>query len=355
MPLIEIYARRPQVAMADEGETPALRGPYSFRPSLHRRADFERAIQEARAAFTPDPARGVVERRIEGKTVLFPPESNVAFALDASSSEVWRRCDGARSAGGLLADLRAAGWGDGRDVAAELAETLLALHELRALVFRGDDRAGVEKRRVVDLRKVAFYVINLAEHRARAEFMCGQLGERGLRHQMIAGVKSEPQRIGIALSHLKILRMEEATVPFCILEDDCQFFDNFRHRLVVPASADALYLGCSRFGTRRPGALSWGAWDHTKYMRFDRDYLRPFNMLARHAVVFLSERYRQSAIRASLDALTHWEVPHPGDSGYAMLQTSHIVLTPNEPVCYQSERHRGNHPATKHPLRAIVV
>lgn len=185
--------------------------------------------------------------------------------------------------------------------------------------------------------------------------MRDQLIRHGLRYELVVAVKAAPPYVGTALSHLKILRMAELTVPFGILEDDCQFMDSFRYRVELPAAADALYLGVSCYGIRTPGSVSWGEWDHTKYMRFNHGFLRPFNMLEAHAIVYLSERYRRSAISVSLDVLTHPQVPYPGDVGAAMLQTSHLVLTPNEPFCYQSERHHGNHDATKYPLRRIAV
>ena len=49
----------------------------------------------------------------------------------------------------------------------------------------------------------------------------------------------------------------------------------------------------------------------------------------------LSERFHQSAMDASFKALMNPDYPYPGDIAYAMLQTSHMVLTPQYPMCYQ--------------------
>jgi hypothetical protein len=57
---------------------------------------------------------------------------------------------------------------------------------------------------------------------------------------------------------------------------------------------------------------------------------------------------------ASLNALTNRDYTYPCDIGFAMLHDTHLVLTPNEPACYQSEKHRGNHVATRSSLRTSV-
>ena len=61
-------------------------------------------------------------------------------------------------------------------------------------------------------------------------------------------------------------------------------------------------------------------------------------MLARHAVVYLSSQFQDKAVEAQIEALTNRSSAYPGDIGLAMLHASHLVLTPNEPVCYQRDR-----------------
>ena len=70
-------------------------------------------------------------------------------------------------------------------------------------------------------------------------------------------------------------------------------------------------------------------------------------MLARHAIIYLTETFRQRAVEANLRALCHMPYCYPGDLAYAQLQPDHQVLAPHQPWCYQSEIFGGNWMATK--------
>ncbi len=61
-------------------------------------------------------------------------------------------------------------------------------------------------------------------------------------------------------------------------------------------------------------------------------------MLARHAVLYLSPTYCEHVIESQIVALTNPRLPYPGDIGCTMLHESHVVLTPNDPVCRQIDR-----------------
>ena len=130
--------------------------------------------------------------------------------------------------------------------------------------------------------------------------------------------------------------------------------DTFRYECVVTAHTDALYLGVSLFGIKKPGQLSWGGWHNTQFVPYAPGFVRVFNMLSRHAILYISDKFHQHTIEASLQALTYPPHTYAGDIGYAMLQPNHLVLAPHDPICYQSEKFKGNHPATKHPLRVIL-
>lgn len=351
---ITTYVRRPLVPMSEEGETPDIRRPFRVTPSLVDLDVMCEALQDEAMRLVPERCPEVVEKTIDGTLVLFPPQANVAFALDRDAEALWRLCDGVRSCAEILRE-GCSGRGEPTDALVDrFARSLTELHELRVLRFSGLT-AGLAGTHTIDLREIPIYVLNLPDSTTNAEFMREQLEERGLRFEFVPAVRSNPRRIGVALAHLKALRAEGVRPPFCVLEDDSRFMDGYRPCYEVPVQTDALYLGVSRFGSRYPGQLTWGAWNHTKYMRFDADYLRPFNMLARHGIVYLSDRFHRNAIDGALAALTHPDTPHPGDVAYAMLQASHLVLTPNEPACYQSEHHGGNHPATKRALHELTV
>jgi len=190
-------------------------------------------------------------------------------------------------------------------------------------------------------------VINCKGAAERRAFMESQLRRLGLTYELVTAIESEPPFSGNARSNLKILCDPNIQVPFAILEDDCTFIDDFRRVFDVPKSADALYLGASRFGIEEPGAFSWGRWDGVRFIRYSDDYLRPLNMLASHAILYLSERYRQNVVEALDDGLKRGDFNYPPDILLAGLQVSHLVLTPADPVSYQSAEHDGNYDATK--------
>ena len=191
--------------------------------------------------------------------------------------------------------------------------------------------------------------INCREDVDKKAHIEGQLREKQLQYEFVTGITCQPPSIGTLLAHLKVLRLPHLKVPFVILEDDCQFTDAFRYDFEVPEHTDALYLGVSLFGLETPGEFSWGAFANAQYVTYNDDYLRVLNMLGRHAIVYLSERYHQSTIDGSFKALMNPDYPYAGDIAYAMLQTSHVVLTPQHLICYQHSRYW----ATKLPLPAL--
>ena len=74
-------------------------------------------------------------------------------------------------------------------------------------------------------------------------------------------------------------------------------------------------------------------------------------MLSSHAILYLSARFRQNAVEALDDGLTRADFAYPPDIPLAVLQASHLVLTPTDPICYQSAEHDGNYGATRFALR----
>jgi hypothetical protein len=207
--------------------------------------------------------------------------------------------------------------------------------------------------RGLDLRRIRFYVINCPEATERRSFMAAQLERLGLDYELVNCIPAPPwSRLSVALSHLKILARGDVAVPFAILEDDCELTDNLTLDFSPPVETDALYLGVSHFGIRTPGTFSPALWRKVRWVRFDNSWLRVFNMLARHAIVYLSEQFRVNAIQASVMAMTGAgrDVSFNGDTGYAMLQATHLVLTPHQPMCRQTELLGGQQSATEHPL-----
>ena len=301
----------------------------------------------------PKRSASVRENRSGDTIVLYAPKSNSTISIDFFGQGLWELCDGSRTVGDIYQELCHRYKYPELHLVVDLTKNLLHFYELGVIELSRSEKKDLGKTRTIDLRNITFYVINCSDDHKKRDFIQNQLLEKGLTFNFINGVQCSPKYVGVALSHLKTLRLPEIKAPFAIVEDDCQFTNAFRYQYEVPDTTDALYLGVSLFGTKSPGKFSGGVWKNTQYRQYNEQYLRVFNMLARHAIVYLSEGFCQSAIEASLQALTHPDGPYPGDIGYALLQTSHLVLTPNDPICYQGENHNENHPATKYPLRVL--
>ena len=223
------------------------------------------------------------------------------------------------------------------DVRRDVAATLAQLVQNGLLRRQGPESpSGVLRR--IDLRSIPCFVINLEEATDRRRRIEEQLDRLGLRYEIVRGVKARPAWIGVALSHLKALRLSRAQPPFLVLEDDCEFNRHFRPVIDVPAEADALYLGISRWGLETPGVRGWGVADAARWDVYDEGHVRIHNMLARHAVLYLSSGFQHRVVESQVDALTNRSFSHPGDIGVAMLHASHVVLAPNQPVCRQRDR-----------------
>lgn len=210
----------------------------------------------------------------------------------------------------------------------------------------------------IDLREIPIFVLNLKDDRKRKEFMAEQLNMLGLEYQFIRAVKCDPPPIGIALSHLKVLKQEGLEPPFLILEDDCKIVPhNFTYRYDVPSETDALYLGHSLFGLRDKKdqyGIRWGQLGNIKYKQYDKKYIRLFNMLARHAIIYISDKYVESAIEANLSALLENDFTIPGDVMYAEMQPEHVVLSLKEINFYQAGQYGGFETATKKSVLASI-
>jgi len=295
-------------------------------------------------SLKPQRARGVRRRHNGTDTLLYANGSKTGFVVDGACDGIWRRCEGTQT----LAEIdRQLGAPPGPEQRAILRETVLRLYQLNLVDFPEGSPYESSDRSRIDLRQITFYVINCKGATARRAFMEDQLQRLGLTYKFVTAVESDPPHAGLAQSNLKILRDPAIQVPFAILEDDCEFIDDFQHVFDVPTSADALYLGVSRFGIEEPGAFSWGRWDNVQFIRYSDDYLRPLNMLSAHAILYVSDRYRRNAIGALDVGLTREDFAYPSDISLATLQASHLVVTPADPICYQSAEHDGNYDATR--------
>lgn len=196
---------------------------------------------------------------------------------------------------------------------------------------------------LVDLRTIPVFVITCGSDDRRSHILA-HMEHDGIHPEFIDGIKCNPGIIGCGLSHLKVLSSNPKT-PFMVLEDDCATSAEFDRTIDVPTDVDAVYLGVSVWGAlkHQTTAVKWGA----KSTRFDARFLRLHNMCSSHAILYTAARHVKESSRIILDCILRGI---PFDIGLALLQSEHLVLTPNIPWYYQAARLGGNQDDTEKAL-----
>jgi hypothetical protein len=116
--------------------------------------------------------------------------------------------------------------------------------------------------------------------------------------------------------------------PVLVLEDDIEWLDV--SMCYVHPTADAIYFGLSRYGgdpTRNwhINSLSISLWSHTQ--------VRVENMLATHAILYLTPTYKQDFINI---LTAHKGQKYNTDVLASRIQRHHTVLALKQPAFYQS-------------------
>jgi hypothetical protein len=110
--------------------------------------------------------------------------------------------------------------------------------------------------------------------------------------------------------------------PLLVLEDDIEFIDNFNPVLEVPDDSDGIYLGISHGNA------------YYQTCKHDDNYLRIAGILAAHAILYVTPKFRQAMSQIGKHCL--YDLNKPWDMGTAAIQPNFKVYTPNTPLIYQS-------------------
>ena len=270
---------------------------------------------------------------------------------DEIGKAIWDLCDGIRTIDQIVAALREQFHGDAGAIQADV------MHAIRVLADAGlltsSDNSADTATRFIDLRDIPILVINSEDRPDRRTFMQRQMDALELPFSFMNGIRMSGGGRGCAQAHLAILKQSDVSVPFLVLEDDCEFTDKFHYGYELPEESDAVYLGVSGFGIRPPGSIGTGTgiWKGVRFTRFGANYLRVFNMLSGHARLYLTETYRE----AVKDKATFYcEQGRRMDGVQASLHLSHVVLTPNEVVCHQNPTLGGQFRATCRSLLELL-
>lgn len=183
----------------------------------------------------------------------------------------------------------------------------------------------------IDLRKVPVSWASIEKNTDRHAKMGEMFKHLGIEqtHQ-INGAMTDPYTIGIADSHILGI---SGKLPILMMEDDCAVTGNWVPIIEVPDDADAVYLGTSWYGMIRKTSVFQGCVcsDYSKH------YVKPYNMLGLHAVLYLTERYRDRVI----DLLEEFkENPVGGcDEVIAMEMKKYNIYAERDPFFYQNDGH----------------
>lgn len=182
----------------------------------------------------------------------------------------------------------------------------------------------------LNLLNIPVYYINLddqEEKKIRTEEMLNSLGFDNVTR--FSAIRHESGRIiGCARSHHEILKT--CKPPFIILEDDCALNKNFTSIIEIPDDADSLYLGISHWGRYLNHS---GPYVH--HEKIDVEIVRVYNMLATHAITYLTQEYVDICKRVSY--YYGYVVENHLDIGFAEIHKLYKVYCLDEPLFRQYE------------------
>lgn len=185
----------------------------------------------------------------------------------------------------------------------------------------------------IDLREIPVVWINLDSATENAKVMQERLNSKGFKntHRKSGRIIPPPPGtdrsiahfMGCGQSHIDILDDKNYSTPLLVLEDDIEFSDQFMPCIEFPDDADAVYLGISH------GNLYYQS------CKKDEHYLRIGGILAAHAILYVTPRFREAMSNVGKHCLN--VLQRPWDMGTAAIQQHFKVYTPiNGPWVYQS-------------------
>ena len=193
---------------------------------------------------------------------------------------------------------------------------------------------------IINLTKIPSFWLTCDKTASRWPRMEEILKQLEIPAQKVNGRLSNPYTLAVAESHLQCLKSTPG--PVLIIEDDVEIMPGYRDIVEVPDDTAALYIGTSQYGinfreTRLGGVVC----------KEEGDHLRIFNMLSMHAILYLSEDYKNHVI-----GLLESFKPGLGvDQMIAEEMCNWKVLAVKSPMFYQNDG--WSREATETPLHPI--
>ena len=182
----------------------------------------------------------------------------------------------------------------------------------------------------INLTSIPIFYINLDDQDQKRKHTENMLKRMGFKYvERFSALRHEAGRIiGCARSHYEILKTQKP--PFIILEDDCELNKEFVDEIELPDDADSLYLGISHWGRYLNHS---GPYVHIT--KVNEELVRVHNMLATHAILYLTEPYVDICKRISYHF--GYEVENHLDIGFAEIHKLYNVFSFDKPLFRQYE------------------
>ena len=198
--------------------------------------------------------------------------------------------------------------------------------------------------RIVDITDLPVLWTTCDKSKDRHKPMQDMLKGLSIKADKISGPITTPYTIGVAKGYLEALLKYRP--PFLILEDDATLVADDPEKVFnTPENADALYLGTSIYGRVQKKTIPGGviAADVNEYMRV-------FNMLGFHAIIYLTEEYVEHVINLLKSFIDN---PEGGcDDPVAESMWSYNVYSVKKPIFYQKDGRSDD--ATRLPINILL-
>jgi hypothetical protein len=188
--------------------------------------------------------------------------------------------------------------------------------------------------KLTDLKVIYVCPNHNPKYRARKEHMDTMLRAQGFTDivHFTSGHEAYPDCLSIATIDIFETYMND---PFLLLEDDVE--PTSITEFTFDTSADAIYFGLSKCGGSRTINLHEGG---AKYEPWSESQVRITNMLATHAILYISPRYKKAIVdilRKNMGTKYHSDVL------ISRIQPEFTVLALKQPAFFQSNRFNAPH------------
>jgi hypothetical protein len=182
--------------------------------------------------------------------------------------------------------------------------------------------------RLQDMKVIYICPAHNEKYMKRKEYMELFLKQNGFENvtHYKSSAEAYPKCLSLATIDILESHLDE---PFLLLEDDVETTGQFS--IEIPADADAIYLGLSKSAGSPSINMHDGA---SKFEAYSVTQARVMNMLATHAVLYLTRSYKEAVVKILRE---HLNTEYYNDVLISRIQKHHRVYANKIPVFWQSK------------------